>query len=59
MLKRGGWILGGIDSGRIAYRCLKGGHVMGGIGRFLQRRIKIFKMGYILRGRGRFWECRI
>ena len=51
----------GVNSGRVAYRCLKeGGCILGGReGRVDSESVTLYKRGYILGGRGRFWECRI
>ena len=54
-----GYILGGVDSGIVAYISLKG-YILGGRGRFREGRIWKFKRGgYSLRWRVRLWECRI
>ena len=62
----------GVNSGRVAYRCLKEGGVHSGRegGREGEREggreggvdsesVTLYKRGYILGGRGRFWDCRI
>ena len=51
-----------VNSGRVAYRCLKegGGYILiGRDGRVDSESVTLYKKGYILGGRGRFWECRI
>ena len=45
----------GVDSGKVAYRCLKRGCIMRGRGRFWEHLIHMFKRWYILGARSTFW----
>ena len=61
VVKKGGifWERG-VNSGRVAYRCLKGGGGTfwegGREGRVDSESVTLYKRGYILGGRGIFWE---
>ena len=49
VVEKGGIFLErGVDSGKVAYRCLKGGYILGGRGRFWEDRIICLKGGYKL-----------
>ena len=62
VVKKGGifWERG-VNSGRVAHRCLKegGGVNSGSEGKVDSESVTLYKRGYILGGRRRFWDCRI
>ena len=61
VVKKGGILFWeeGVDSGRVAYRCLKWGYILCRRVDSVSVAYRCLKGGYILGGRGRLWECRI